>query len=170
MQQASLRQLRREFVNPLAMMLPLSLDQLQVYRHGELPPGLEGYQPRWEVVNAVLGARQTVQVKVDLMRGWNLLAVLGSATTNTVGGYRAQIYDVLRRQRLQDRGVQQPNLGGSMGGGALPGGFFLREPYPFDLPAAQMNVILQNLEAVANTIQLAFYGVAAPFTGVLQHR
>jgi len=165
MQQADLRSLRREFVNPLSVMLPTQREQMMVYRHGEgLPAGLEGYQPRWEIVNGVLGARQTVQVRVDLMTDWHLLAALGSATTNTLGGFRVQIYDQLKRVRLQDRGIQFPNLGGGAGGA-----FFLREPYRFDLPKSQLLVLVTNMEAVANTVQLALYGVAAPFTGTLSN-
>jgi hypothetical protein len=164
MGQANLRQLRREFVNPLAIMLPSAREQMMVYRQGELPPGLEGYQPRWEVANAVLGARQTVQVKLDLMTDFHLLALLGGATTNTVGGFRAQLYDQLKRYRLADRGVQFPNIGGS-----AAGAFFLREPYRFDLPRSQALVLLQNMEAVTNTVQLVLYGAAAPFAGTLSN-
>ena len=165
MQQADFKQLRKEFVNPLAVMLPyMGKYQSMVYRQAQLPPGLEGYQPRWEIVNAVLLARQQVQVKVDLMTDFHLLALLGSATTNTLGGFRVQMYDILRKRRLQDRPAQFPNLGG-----AANAPFFLREPYRFDLPKSQMNLVLVNLEAVTNTVQIALYGAAAPFPGTLSN-
>lgn len=165
MQQANLKSLRTDFLNPLTRMLPLFRPQAQVYHLAEkLPPGLEGYQPRWEVVNAVLGAQQTIQVKVDIMSDFHLLAVLASASANTVGGFRAQFYDALKQRRLQDRGLQFPNLGGNS---AAP--FFLREPYRFDLPKSQMLMILQNLEPAPNTVQLVLYGQAAPFTGTLSN-
>lgn len=164
MRQANLKTLRADFVNYYARMFPLQREQMQVYRYGEkIPPGLEGYQPRWEVVNAVLGAQQTLQVRVDIMTDFHILALLGTASTNTVGGFRAQFYDQLKRLRMADRGVQFSNIGGKSNSP-----FFLREPYRFDLPQSQMLVLFQNLEAVANTVQIALYGVAAPFTGGLR--
>lgn len=166
MQQINLKSIRKEFVNPYTRLLPVKGWQADVYRMGDgIPAGLEGYQPRWEVVNAVLGAQQTVQVRVDLMTDWHLLAMLGSASTNTVGAFRAHIYDQLKKLRIGgDRGLQFPNIGGAA---AMP--FFLREPYRFDMPRSQMLVILQNLETAVNTVQLTFYGVAAPFTGSLSN-
>src|SRR4029077_526387 len=160
MPQANLRSIARAYCNPLARMLPLFSYQKQVYRMAEVPPGLRGYQPRWEVVNAVLGAQQTIQVKVEIVEDFHLLAILASATQNTVGGFRAQLYDNTKKLRMQERGVQFPNLGGSESGP-----FFLREPYRFDIPRSQMLVILQNMEAANNTVQLVLYGMAAPFTG-----
>src|SRR5579864_4264725 len=98
MQQANVKSLRREFVNPFTRMLPLKGLQADVYRMAEkLPPGLEGYQPRWEIVNAVIAAQQQVQVKVDLMTDFHLLAVLASSSVNNLGGYRAQFFDVLKK-------------------------------------------------------------------------
>jgi len=166
MHQASLRSLRQEFTHPLARMLPLFRYQEQVYRMAEKsPPGLEGYQPRWEVVNAVLGAQQQLQVKVDLMTDFQFLAILCGATVNTVGGFRVFLYDKTRNQQIGgDRGIQFPNLAGSAG---AP--FFLREPYAFDLPQPQALVILQNMEPNPNTVQLVLYGLAAPFQGTLSN-
>lgn len=164
MPQANLNTIQR--MNGLARMLPIFDRQKAMYRMGEpAPAGLEGYQPRWEVVNAIIAAQQTYQTKVDLMPDFHLLALIGSATTNTKGGFRVQLYDVARQIRLQGRGFQYPNFGG---GGSNPGAFgpfFLREPYPFDMPRSQVLVILQNMETSSNTIQIVLYGVAAPFTG-----
>lgn len=166
MQQLNSKSIRREFINPSTRMLPLVGLQRQVYRYAEKrPPGLEGYQPRWEVVNAVLGAQQTVQVKVDIMTDFHLLAILASSGTEVAPGiFRAQFYDVLKQLRFADRGLQSPLLGGSS-----RGAFFLREPYRFDLPRSQMLVMLQNMATVANTVQIVFYGLAAPFTGSLSN-
>ncbi len=164
MPQSNLKSLRRDFVNPYAVMLPyFGRYQEMVYRQGEVLPGLEGYQPRWQIVSAVLGAQQSLQQTIDLMTGFHLLAILGSASVNTVGGFRAFLFDVLRQLRLQDRGIQFPQLGG-----AAKSPFFLREPYPFDLPASQVKVLLTNMEAQSNTVQLVLYGVVAPFTGRLR--
>jgi len=167
MPQANIKSIRADFVNPLARMLPLYRWQSQVYRMAEsTPPGLAGFQPRWEVVNAVLGAQQTIQLIIDLMTDFHLLAVLGSASVNTaLRGFRVHLYDKARNLRVMaNRGLQFPNLGGNS---AAP--YFLREPYPFDLPKSQALVILQNLETASNTVQLVLYGVAKPFTGQLSN-
>ncbi len=165
MRQANLKTLRAEFINPYTRMLPLRGWQADVYRMAEkMPPGLEGYQPRWEVVNGVILAQQSLNVKIDIMTGFHLMAALASATTNTVGGFRTQFYDAIKKRRIHDRPIQFPNLGGAS---AAP--FFLREPYPFDLPRSQMLMILQNLETVTNTVQIVLYGVAAPFQGTLSN-
>jgi hypothetical protein len=167
MQQANVKSLRAEFLNPLARMLPLNRKQTQVYRLAEkLPPGLEGYQPRWEVANAVLGAQQTINLKIDIMSDFHLLAVLSTSGANTVGGFRLQLYDALKKCRLQDRGLQFSNFGGN---GAATAAFFLREPYAFDQPKSQVLAILQNLEPAPNTVQIALYGLSAPFTGRLSN-
>jgi hypothetical protein len=156
--------LRRTLVHPLARLLPLKGEQLAVYRMGEKdPPGLRGYAPRWEVISAVLGARQTAQIRVDIQRGWNVMALLGSATSNVAGGFRVQFYDVVKKRRMADRLWQFPNVGGNSGQT-----FFLREPYPFDDPRPQLLITLQNLEAVQNTVQLVLYGVKPPFQGNLR--
>lgn len=162
--QQNLKTLHGDFVHPFARMLPLFRYQSQVYRIGESGPplGLEGYTPRWEVVNAVLGARQTVQVRVDLNNDYCLLATLGSASLNTVGGFRVQIRDQRRKLRLADRGLEFPCMGGNS---ASP--YFTREPYPFGGPRPQALVILQNLEANQNTVQFVMYGVITPFEGTI---
>lgn len=170
MQQANLKSLRKEFFNPYARMLPLQRKQAHVYQLADKnPPGLEGYQPRWEVVNAVLGAQQQIQVRVDLMTDYHLLALLCSASANTVGAFRVQIYDQLKQRTLTDRGLQFALFGGALSGNAVNGPVFLREPYAFDLPRSQALVILTNLEPTANTVQIALYGLAAPFTGRLSN-
>jgi hypothetical protein len=153
-------------MNGIARLLPIFDRQKAVYRMGErTPAGLRGYQPRWEVVNAIIAAQQTYQTRVDLMPDFHLLAVLGSATVNNLGGFRVQLYDDSRKIRLQSRGLQYPNFGGASGKPGSFGPYFLREPYPFDLERSQLLVILQNMEVSANTIQIVLYGVAAPFTG-----
>jgi hypothetical protein len=160
--QADMRTLRAEFVNPRARMLPLFRYQEQVYKLADrYPPGLEGFQPRWEVVNAVLGSKQTLQQKIDLQPAFHLLAVGGSSTVNTVGGFRVHIYDKSRNLRIGgDRGLQFPNLGGASGSFA-----YLTDPYPFDIPRSQVQVELQNLESSSNTISIVLYGACAAFTG-----
>lgn len=165
MQEANIKNLRKEFINPFVRMLPLAGSaQRGVYRMGDPhPAGLEGYQPRWQVLNAVLGAQQTIQTTVDLPTDFHLLALLASATSEVVGGFRAQLYDTLKKVRLQDRGIQHALIGGA---GLSP--FFLREPYHFDLPCSQVKVIMQNMETAVNTVQLVLYGMCAPFAGTIR--
>lgn len=143
----------------LARMLPLSREQRQVYKMGEKhPPGLEGYGPTWEAVNAVLAARSTLQMRVNLQRDFHLLALAASSSSNVNGGFRAQMFDSLKRRRFADRGVNFANIAG----GAVAG-FYLRDPYRFDQPDSQVLVMMQNLETVQNTVQLVLYGVALRF-------
>lgn len=163
--QAGLRNLRSAFVNPLARMLPLFRWQSQVYRMAESgpPPGLEGFQPRWEPVDITLGPLQTYQARVDLLPGFHLLAMLASSSVNTQGGFRAQVRDQNARVRLGNRGIQFPNIAG---GSKAP--YFCREPYEFLGPRPQALVILQNLEDANNAIELVLYGAGYPFTGHLE--
>ena len=88
MQEANIKNLRKEFINPFVRMLPLAGSaQRGVYRVGDPhPAGLEGYQPRWQVLNAVLGAQQTIQTTVDLPTDFHLLALLASATSEVAFG------------------------------------------------------------------------------------
>jgi hypothetical protein len=147
-------------LHPLARMLPLLRPQLQVYRLAEkLPPGLgPGFGPTWEVINAVLAARGTSQLRVHVQRAFTLLAVLSSSSSNVNGGYRAQFFDLLKQRRFADRGVNFATLAGGPSGG-----FRLREPYSFDLPDSQILVTLQNLETVQNTVQVVLFGMALRF-------
>ena len=166
MQEANIKNLRKEFINPFVRMLPVAGSaQRGVYRMGDAqPPGLEGYQPRWQVLNAVLGAQQTIQTTIDLPTDFYLLALLATGSAERLPGlFRAQLYDTLKKVRLQDRGIRNLNLGGA---GFSP--FFLREPYHFDLPRSQVKVIMQNMETAANTVQLVLYGMCAPFAGTIR--
>jgi len=152
--------------HPLARMLPLQREQAQVYRLGEKNPPvgeLGDHAPMWEAVTLVLGARQTAQPRVNLQRDFTLLALTTTASSVASGGFRAQFYDKKKDLRFADRGVQQANIAGGFVGGAGIGAFFLREPYTFDQPDSQMMIIVQNLETVTNTIQIALYGVVLRF-------
>jgi hypothetical protein len=150
--------LKGTITNPLARMLPLYKYQRQVYRLGEAnPPSghLLDYGPQWVVFDLVLGPLATLQVRATLQQNFTLLGLTVSNSSNVSGGFRAQIYDVPKQRRLQDRGIQQALIGG-----LASGGFFLREPYPFDLPNHQVLVLAQNLEAVQNAVQLVMFGMA----------
>lgn len=143
--------------NKLARMLPQRVLQNRVYRLGESsPPGLNGYGPSWQVATLVLAARTTGQMRISVPPDFHLLAINSSATVATaLGAFRAQFYDVKKKKRFGDRGTLFANIGGQTGQT-----FFLREPYQFDKPNSQVLVLIQNLEAGANTIQIVLYGVA----------
>jgi hypothetical protein len=156
--------LRNVLQNPLARMLPLHDNQSLVYKLGEKHPpsgGMIGHSPTWEAVSFIIAARGTAQVRVSLQRNFTLLALSTSASSVANGGFRAQLYDTKKKRRLADRGVQQANIAGSEV--AASGPFFLREPYQFDQPDSQLLVIVQNLETVTNTIQIALYGQVLRF-------
>lgn len=83
----------------LARMLPLRRYQAQVYRLAQkFPPGFEdGFAPIWEVASALLPARGTTQLRINFQSQFHLLAVGGF---NTLGGFRAQLYD-MKKSYLQ---------------------------------------------------------------------
>jgi len=151
--------------HPLARMLPLQREQSQVYRLGDkYPPSgeLKGHSPMWEAVTLILGARQTLQARVNLQRDFTLIAISTSTSSNVNGGFRAQLYDMKKKLRFADRGVQMANIGGPAGGQII-GSVFLRQPYQFDQHDSQILVIAQNLETVTNTLQIALYGLVLRF-------
>jgi len=161
--------LRNTIQNPLARMLDPFRLQAQVYRLGERhPPSghLDGFGPTWEAVSMVLAPQGTLQARVNLQREYTLIGLTAATTSNANGGFRAQLYDVKKQVRLADRGVQLALIAGNLGPVGPIASFLLREPYPFDEPDSQILVVVQNLETVQNSIQLALYGVALPFNAV----
>jgi len=149
--------------HPLARMLPLHRYQDQAYRLGEkIPPSaLDGHGPMWEAITVALNARSTLQVRVNLQRDFTLIAISASSTSSVNGGFRAQFYDKKKGLRFADRNVNQANFAGTVQGSSSP--IFLREPYRFDLPDSHILLNIQNLETVANTAQIVFYGSVLRF-------
>jgi len=161
--------LRNTVTNPLASMLPLSREQAMVYRIGERnPPSgyMDGHAPTWEAISMILSPLGTLQARVSLQREFTLLAMNAGSSSVVAGGFRAQLYDVKRQVRLADRGIQFALMGGDSGPPPPTAPFFLREPYYFPDPDSQILVVVQNLEAVQNTVQIALYGNALPFNVV----
>jgi hypothetical protein len=161
--------LRNTLTHPLARMLPIWRRQLQVYRLAEKRPASDDLPtsgPVWEAVPFVLAARDTVQARVNLQRGFTLLAITTASSVTDRGGFRAQFYDMKKKRRFADRNVNAPNIAGAMGGVNPAAASFLREPYTFDQPDSQILVSVQNLETVANSIQVVFYGVVLRFNEV----
>jgi hypothetical protein len=153
--------------HPLARMLPIGREQAMVYRLGErMPPAGEmaDHGPIWEAVSFVLPAQGTLQARVNVQRDFYLMALTGLASTVTAaGGFRVQMYDTKKQVRFADRGMRFQNLFGDCGPPSPTGPFFIREPYHFDQPDSQIMVVVQNLESVINTVQIALYGQALRF-------
>ncbi len=144
-------------------MLPLFKYQKQVYRLAEARPpveeGLADHAPVWHTVTFILAALQSVQMRINVQRDFWLIAITASATTQTAaGGFRAQLYDTIKKVRFADRGQLMVNIAGSSSGP-----FFLRDPYQFDQPDSQVLVNLTNMENAQNTVQLALYGQVLRF-------
>jgi hypothetical protein len=150
--------------NPIARMLPLQREQKHAYRLGEkIPPSaLDGHGPVWEAATFVLNPRATLQARINLQRDFTLVALGAMCTSNASGGFRVQLYDLKKQLRLADRGVQFANFASSANV-ALGAPVFLREPLRFDLPDSQVLVNIQNLETVANTVQIVLYGLVLRF-------
>lgn len=158
---ANPRSLRNTLVHPLARMLPQLRFQQQVYRLGEKnPPAgtMVDHAPNWNITTLILAGLGTQQVRVNVQPDFHWLATLGGCTLNTVGGFRAQIYDTRKKLRFADRGVRFANLGGNSIGPQ-----WLRDPYRFDLPNSQVLLVVQNLESAQNEIQIAMYGQVVRF-------
>jgi hypothetical protein len=161
----------------MARMLPLHSWQEQVYHLAQKhPAGFEdGFTPIWECATALLPARQTTQLRINVQKDFHLLALAGSSSL--AGGFRAQLYDMKKDYgqekpgvRLAGRGV---NFANYFGAGFAPGNstgqgsglYFLRSPHPFTEPNAQCLVIVQNqdVSGASNQIQVVLYGVARRF-------
>lgn len=142
--------------NYLARMLP-QCEQAMVYRLGDPnPPGFEdGYGPMWQVVAFNPPGRGTQQAKVSVQTDFHILSLAGSSSL--AAGFRYQLYDVLKKLKLTDRGVSWNSLG------QLGRNFFLREPYPLTEPNAQVLVVAQNQATDMNNIQIVMHGVARRF-------
>jgi hypothetical protein len=150
--------------NPLAVFLPLRSLQAQVYRLNELPPfdpRLADHGPAWQVISFNFAANDAQELRVALQPDFHLIAVGIFNSVNNNGGFRAQFFDRQKKRRLADRGLQEALMGGLANGPTLAY-YYLREPYAFDQPNAELLVSAQNLEPAANAVQISLYGVARP--------
>lgn len=153
--------------HPLARMTPLRRDQAQTYRLGErIPPSALGdHAPMWEAAEALLDPLDTLQLRINLQRDYTWLAKAATCNSNVVGGFRTQVYDIKKRYRFADRGINFANFAGPVSNpaGNDPACFFLREPYRFEIPDSQILVVIQNFENAPNDVMLAFYGQVLRF-------
>lgn len=152
--------------HPLARMTPLRRDQAQTYRLGErIPPSaLTDHAPMWEAVECLLDPLDTQQARVNLQRDYTWLAKIANCTSNLSGGFRAQVYDIKKRYRFADRGINFSNFAGPVQNPThSPACFFLREPYRFEIPDSQILLQIQNFENAPNTVMMAFYGQVMRF-------
>ena len=156
--------LRTVMQHPLSRMLPKGNYQMQVYRLAErIPPSaLADHGPVWEAVEWLVNPLDTLQARVNLQRDFTWLAFTASCTSNLNGGFRVQMYDIKKRYRFADRGVNFANFAGPVGPN-VAGGFFLREPYRFEIPDSQYLIEVQNFESVQNRISMALYGAVLRF-------
>jgi hypothetical protein len=152
--------------HPLARMLPFRhRQQLGVYRFGQkIPPHdprLDDHGPVWEVFDFVLASQDNQNTTLAVQPDFTFIAIGASSTIAAPvnGGFRIQLFDVLKARRFATRGVQQGQIGGPM---QAPGPFFLRDPYYFDLPNSQIKISIQNLETQQNKVQVVLYGMARP--------
>jgi hypothetical protein len=129
---------------------------------GSIVPITGGF-PMWVYTEFnALGGYKTARARIPMPEAFTLLGYFGSASVNTVGGYRMNIYDVNRRIRLTDR---PPNFQLIAGTGSAPLfqgaaiGSRQAQPYQFQVDDAQVLVTCVNLESSSNNIQLGMYGV-----------
>jgi len=149
--------LDRVLQNQLSNLVPLRRTNQQVYQLGmKRQFGLEGYAPMWECVSFVLPPLGTREARVNLQRDFHLMGMVGSSTS--VNGFRIQMFDVRKKRRFTDRGFGHFNLLGGQGSV-----LFLRRPYRFNEPNAQILVIAQNYDTVTATEQIVLFGQVLRF-------
>jgi len=155
-------------------MLPLFLYQRQAYRMAEKHPpseGLETYAPTWEVVTFSLAQLATGQARINVQKGFTILAIAaGIDTAITAPYFNLQFFDTIKQRRFADRPVQAPAISGQSPfaqGQQSPSWFLLREPYSFDQMDSQILVQVKSMQGVSEGVnancQIMFYGVALRF-------
>jgi hypothetical protein len=160
----TLPRLVNTLLNPFARTGFASNNQRDVYLLGDgtLVPIAGGF-PMWVYCEFnTLGALKTQRVRIPMPDNFRLLTYFGSATVNTKGGFRVNVYDVNRRTRLTDRPLNLQTLAG-IGSSPLFQGSTIGSrqgaPYAFRESNAQVLVTVVNLESNANLIQFGMYGI-----------
>jgi len=69
-----------------------------------------------------LNSLKTGRVRIPMPDSFRLLTYFGSASVNTKGGYRVNVYDVNRRKRLTDRPINFQDLAGNGSATLIQGG------------------------------------------------
>lgn len=143
---------------------PMNAQKWPYLRGGDpVVPQIEGGAPAWIYCEFnPLGANKTGRVRMGLPDGFVLLSYFGSASVNTVGGFRVNVYDFDNRIRLTERPVNFQLLTGQ-GNAPLfqPSmiGSRVAQPYRFAAVTPQCSVTIVNLENANNVIQFGLYGL-----------
>jgi len=151
-------------MNAFARQFSLANNQKFAYILGEgsVVPITGGF-PCWAYTEfASLGAYATARTRIPLPSAFTLLGYFGSASVNTVGGYRINVYDVNRRMRFTERPANFQNFAGTGNSPLVQGaaiGSRQVQPYQFQEEDAQALITVVNLENASNNIQFGFYGV-----------
>lgn len=129
---------------------------------GTVIPLVGGF-PMWPYCEFnTLGALKTGRVRIAMPDSFRLLSYFGSASVNTKGGFRVNVYDVNRRLRLTDRPLNLQTLAGTGSSPLFQGstiGSRQAAPYAFQESNAQVMITIVNLESAPNIIQFGFYGI-----------
>lgn len=160
----TLPRLINTLINQFAVRGFLSNNQKDVYILGDgtvIP--LKGGFPMWVYCEFnTLGSLKTGRVRIPMPENFTLLSYFGSASVNTKGGFRVNVYDVNRRQQLTGRPVNLQTLAGSGSSPLFQGGMTgsrQAAPYPFQPSNAQVLITVVNLEPNPNIIQFGMYGL-----------
>ena len=151
-------------LNPFACNPSLANNQKSVYISGEgsIEPITGGF-PVWVYTEFnALGAYATGRARIPMPEAFTLLSLMGSASVNTVGGFRVNVYDVNRRVRFTERPANFQNFAGTGTSPLFQGaaiGSRQVQPYQFQVDDAQVLITVVNLENANNNIQFVMYGV-----------
>ncbi len=124
---------------------------------------IKGGFPIWVYTEFnTLGALKTGRVRIPMPDSFRLLSYFASASVNTKGGFRLNVYDVNRRLRLTDRPINAQSLAGNGSSPLFQGGAIgsrQAAPYAFQETNAQVHITVVNLESAPNLIQFGMYGI-----------
>lgn len=160
----TLPRLINTLINPFSRRGTQSENQSNVYilADGTIIP-IVGGAPMWVYCEFnPLGSLKTGRVRIPMPDSFRLLSYFGSATVNTKGGFRVNVYDMNRRVRLIDRPVNLQTLAGTGSSPLFQGGTIgsrQAAPYAFQEASAQVAITIVNLEPNPNIIQFGMYGI-----------
>jgi hypothetical protein len=160
----TLPRLVNTLINPFARTGSPSNNQKDQYLLGDgtiIP--MAGGSPVWVYCEFnTLGSLKTGRVRIPMPESFRLLTYFGSASVNAKGGFRVNVYDVDRRQRLTDRPVNMQTLSGNGSSPLFQGatiGSRQAAPYAFKETNAKVLITVVNLEPNPNQIQFGMYGI-----------
>jgi len=160
----TLPRLVNTLINPLARTGSLANNAKETYVLGDgstIP--IAGGFPIWVYCEFnTLGALKTGRVRLPMPDSFRLLSYFASASVNTKGGFRVNVYDVNRRLRLTDRPLNVQTLAGNGSSPLFQGatiGSRQAAPYAFQETNAQVLITVVNLESAPNLIQFGMYGI-----------